>query len=242
MDDKTKQEIRAILKEAKRVVFLGGAGVSTASGIPDFRSPQGLYNIKSKYGVPYEVMLSHDYLYENTKTFYDFYWSTMVYPDAKPNKAHIALANYEKDHNLVIVTQNIDGLHQLAGSKKVLEAHGSTYRYYCTRCGKKFSLEDLEHQGVPHCPDCGGLVRPDVTMYGEPLDEDTILTAVQVVSMADVLIIGGTSMNVYPVAALPDYMKSGTKIIINLEPTPYDRHCDYVIHEDLGTALEELFA
>ena len=240
MDEKMKQEIRALLKDAKRVVFLGGAGVSTSSGIPDFRSPTGLYKICSKYGVPYEVMLSHDYLYDHPKTFYDFYWSTMVYPDAKPNAAHLALAKYEENHNLVIVTQNIDGLHQLAGSKKVVEAHGSTQRYYCTRCGRRFTLGELIPEGVPSCPDCGAMIRPDVTMYGEPLDEEAILTALQVIKMANVLIIGGTSMNVYPVASFPEYMEGGKKIIINLEPTPYDSRCDYVIHEDLGAVLQEI--
>ena len=240
MDAELREKLRKIIREANRVVFLGGAGVSTSSGIPDFRSPAGLYHVRSKYGVPYETMLSHDYLYEHPDTFYDFYWSTMVYPDAEPNLAHKALAEFEKKHNLVVVTQNIDGLHQKAGSVKVLEAHGSTARYYCTHCGERFALEDIPHKGVPTCPHCGHMIRPDVTMYGEGLDESTLLTSVKAVELANVLIIGGTSMTVYPIAALPDAMKTGIKIIINLEPTPYDRECDYVIHEDLGKALEEL--
>lgn len=243
MDKETLAKLRKRIKEGGHVVFLGGAGVSTASGISDFRSPQGLYNIHSKYGVPYERMLSHSYFYEHTDTFYDFYWSTMVDLKAKPNKAHYALANFEKnhpEHHLMIITQNIDGLHQEAGSRMVFEAHGSTKRYFCTRCDKKLKISDIPNSGVPHCPECGGLVKPDVVLYEEPLDEDVMESCLNAVKFADILIIGGTSMNVYPIAALPNYFLGGLTIMINKEPTPYDSHCDYVIHEDIGDTLEAL--
>lgn len=234
------REIKKKVKAAKRPVFLGGAGVSTASGIPDFRSEKGLYAVKSEYGVGYETMLSHDYFLYHTKEFYSFYWSKMVYPEAKPNKAHLALASYEKSHHLVTITQNIDGLHQKAGSKIVLEVHGTTYSYHCMDCGKQFGLDELEHHGVPICPSCGGLIKPDVILYGENLDEDVLLSSIQAVRLCDLLIVGGTSLQVYPIASLPDYSLSATKILINLSPTPSDHNFDYVIHEDLGEALTKI--
>lgn len=238
VDNKTLNAIRQEVKKARLILFLGGAGVSTASGIPDFRSPQGLYNIKSKYGVPYETMLSHDYFMRHTETFYQFYWESMVNKNAKPCKAHLSLAEFEKrTHRLCVVTQNIDGLHQLAGSKNVLEAHGSVWRYTCLGCGEHYSLDDIEAHGVPHCPHCGDILKPDVTLYGEMLDEEVLEKAVMAARTASLLIIGGTSMQVYPIAALPDYFGNGPRIIINKEATPYDRYCDYVIHEDLGEVL-----
>ncbi len=224
---------------ANRVVFLGGAGVSTASGIPDFRSPKGLYHIHSKYGVPYEQMLSSSYFYAHPETFYEFYWECMGNPTAKPNKAHLALAKYQKNHNLIIITQNIDGLDVAAGSKPVLEVHGSVGSYHCLRCGKHYRLDQIQPHGVPHC-ECGDILKPDVTLYEEALDEDTLLNAIAAVRMADFLIIGGTSMNVYPIAGIVDYFSGGKQLIINLEPTRYDRYCDYVIHEDIGETLEAL--
>ncbi len=241
MKNEVLQEIRSIIKKANRVTFLGGAGVSTDSGILDFRSPKGLYNIQSKYGVPYETMLSHDYFFYNTEDFYSFYWESMVDDKARPNKAHFALAEFEKTHpNFSIITQNIDGLHQKAGSKRVYEVHGSTASYTCLGCGKHYGVDELEHHGIPHCPSCGKLLKPDVVLYGEGLPEEAIEASLRSIQMSDVLIIGGTSMRVYPVAAFPDYMIRGTKIIINAEATPYDHQCDYVIHENIGETLEAI--
>ena len=239
MSDIDYAKIHKEILEGGNVVFLGGAGVSTASGIPDFRSEAGLYHIKSKYGVPYEEMLSHHYFYENTENFYDFYWSTMVNKDAKPNLAHLALARFEKEHpdkHLAIITQNIDGLHQKAGSKRIYEAHGSVMNYHCLGCHKHYTLDELEPHGVPKCS-CGGLLKPDVVLYEEGLDEDVIENALIAMSRATTLIIGGTSMAVYPVASFPNYFHGSRTIIINLSPTPYDRYCDYVIREDVGKAL-----
>lgn len=240
--DKKILEAKEIIKKASRVVFLGGAGVSTGSGIPDFRSPQGLYNVHSKYGVPYEVMLSHTYFMNHLENFYDFYWSCMVKPDAKPNAAHKALADYEKSgHNIVILTQNIDGLHQEAGSKRVYELHGSTKRYACLDCGKRYTLDEIAHHGVPHCS-CGGVLKPDVVLYEEPLDEMMLEEAVNELRYADVLIVGGTSLNVYPAAGLVDYFMGKTRIIINKEETGRDHEFDYVFHEDIGETLSELLS
>lgn len=243
MDRGVIEKIRKRIAEAERIVFLGGAGVSTSSGISDFRSPAGLYNIRSRYGVGYETMLSHRYFIEHTETFYDFYWSTMVNADAKPNRAHDALASFERahpEHHLTIITQNIDGLHQKSGSKMVLEAHGSTRRYRCTACGRKLGIEDIPNKGVPHCPSCGGLVKPEVVLYEEPLDQEVMSRCVEAMRLADLLIIGGTSMNVYPVAALPEFFAGRTIIMINKEETSFDHKCDYVFHEDIGAALSAL--
>lgn len=243
MKKEVLEEIRSKLHKARRVVFLGGAGVSTGSGIPDFRSPQGLYNIHSKYGVPYEVMLSHSYFIHKTETFYDFYWSTMVAKEAKPNKAHRALAEYSKNHQLVVITQNIDGLDKQAGSKTVLEMHGTTWSYHCMDCQEHYSLDRIDPHGVPHCSHCGGILKPDVVLYEEPLDEDTLLSAINAVRFADFLIVGGTSMKVYPVAGLPSYFpRTGPIVMINAEPTEFDACCDYVIHEDIGDTLEALLS
>lgn len=235
------EELKALLRNHPRIVFLGGAGVSTASGIPDFRSPQGLYKVRSEYGVGYETMLSHTYFMEHPDLFYDFYWKGMVYADAKPNDAHIALAEYEKKgYPIAILTQNIDGLHQKAGSKKVYELHGSTERYFCEGCRRFFPLSELERKGVPHCPSCGAIIKPDVVLYEEPLDEAVISGAIKELLYADVLIVGGTSLSVYPAAGLISYFGGKTKILINKERTPLDEEFDYVIHDDVGKVLKEL--
>jgi NAD-dependent deacetylase len=232
--------IKKLIKPDSRIVFLGGAGVSTDSGIPDFRSPQGIYNVQSKYGVPYETMLSHSYFVNHTDKFYDFYWSTMVNKAAKPNKAHLALADYEnRTHHLEILTQNIDGLHQLAGSKAVYELHGSTLRYYCQDCGKFYPLSALKSEGIPHC-ECGGILKPDVVLYEEPLDETLLEHAVNAMRFSDILIVGGTSLNVYPAAGLIQYFGGSTSIIINKEATQADGFFNYVIHDDIGKVLEVL--
>ena len=236
------QALHELVLKGGNVVFLGGAGVSTASGIPDFRSPQGLYNIRNKYGVSYEEMLSHHYFFEHTDLFYEFYWDTMVAKEAKPNKAHLALAKFEQEHpekRLAIITQNIDGLHTMAGSKRVFEAHGSVASYHCLTCNRHYKLEELSMHGIPHC-ECGGILKPDVVLYEEGLDGDTIEGALQVMMRADTLIIGGTSMVVYPVASFPNYFRGSTQMIINLSDTPYDHYCDYVIHDDIGLALSKI--
>lgn len=238
MDKKTLLELRKHVKEAKRIVFLGGAGVSTASGISDFRSPQGLYRLQSKYGRPYEEMLSLPFFEEDPATFYDFYWSTMVSFEAKPNLAHLALADFEKrfPNKLTIITQNIDGLHQKAGSKRVLEIHGSTAGYTCCRCFKHYALEQISHCGVPKCS-CGGILKPDVVLYGEGLPEDAFLSAINAMKFANLLIVGGTSLRVQPAAMLPEYFSGGKSVLINAEPTPLDEGFDYVLREDIGEAL-----
>ena len=240
MDKETLQRIRSALSSAKRVVFLGGAGVSVASGIPDFRSANGLYSRKRDDGRSYEELLSIDYFEEDPKGFYDFYWSTMVCPDAKPNPAHLALAEYEKDHHIAVLTQNIDGLHQKAGSKNVYEFHGSTYHYACLKCGKKFILDELSGSGVPVCPRCGGLIKPSVVLYGEALPYDALSGGMDEVSQADVMIVAGTSLTVYPFASMPRYFRGRLSVLINAQPTPLDSMFDIVLHEDLTKAIPEI--
>ncbi len=241
MDEETLGELRKLVKDAKRIVFLGGAGVSTASGIPDFRSPEGLYNVRSKYGRPYEEMLSLSFFEEDPETFYDFYWSTMVSFSAKPNLAHLALADFEKRHpnKLTIITQNIDGLHQKAGSKRVLEIHGSTASYTCPTCGKRYALDEIKHHGVPRCS-CGGVIKPDVVLYEEALPEDAFLGAMNATRFANLLIVGGTSLRVQPAAMLPGYFSGGKSVLINAEPTPLDDRFDYVLRDDVGQALSAI--
>lgn len=226
--------------KGRRVVFLGGAGISVASGIPDFRSPNGLYSKKRADGRSYEELLSSDYFFEDPAGFYEFYWSSMVNPDAKPNKAHFALARYEQRHGLSILTQNIDGLHQLAGSKVVYEIHGSVQHYHCTNCGKAFELGELRHEGVPVCPRCGGLIKPDVVLYGESLPEKALYDGLADIERAGVMIVGGTSLRVYPFAALPNYFRGDLRVLINAEPTPMDSEFDIVIREDVGETLERI--
>ena len=239
MDTATKERIRTALA-TYRLVFLGGAGVSVASGIPDFRSPNGLYSKKRADGRSYEELLSHEYFMEDPAGFYEFYWSNMVAPNAKPNKAHLALADYEKRHDMAILTQNIDGLHQLAGSKRVYEIHGSTQHYHCMNCNKHYGLSDLRPSGVPTCPRCGGLIKPDVVLYGEGLPEDAFYGGIEAVERAGVMIVGGTSLRVYPFAAFPHYFYGQLSVLINAEATPLDDEFDIVIHEDIGETLEEL--
>ncbi len=236
-----RKELREELQKAKSLFFLGGAGISTKSGIPDFRSPEGLYQMESEYGVTYEEMLSSDYFYSHTETFYDYFFKHMLYPEAKPNRAHLALARFEAaGHDVHIATQNIDGLHQKAGSKKVYELHGNAYRYYCTRCAARYTYEMIDHSGVPHCHKCGGILKPAVTLYGEELPPVAMSKALEAVKNADFMIVAGTSLRVFPASALPSYFKGKASILINLEETPMDRHFDYVIREEAGKALEEL--
>ena len=227
------------VKESDNIVFFGGAGVSTESGIPDFRSVDGLYNQQYKY--PPETILSHSFYRNNPEEFYRFYRNKMLCLDAKPNITHYKLAELEKAGKLKgIVTQNIDGLHQAAGSKKVLELHGSILRSYCSVCGKPYPADKMNHgAGVPHCT-CGGVIRPDIVLYEEPLDENIVTEAVRVISEAEVLIIGGTSLNVYPAAGLINYYRGNKLALVNLSSTPYDDRADLVIHEKIGKVFSQL--
>ena len=234
------EQLKQWVEESKRIVFFGGAGVSTESGIPDFRSPDGLYNQKYKY--PPETIISHSFFMRNTKEFYRFYRDKMLFPDAQPNAAHKKLAEWEAEGKLLaVVTQNIDGLHQAAGSKKVYELHGSVHRNYCTHCGRFYGLDFiLNGEDVPTCTECGGLVKPDVVLYGENLDGDVINDACAAISQADMLIIGGTSLNVYPAAGLVDLYRGNRLVLVNLSSTPQDSRADLVIHERIGEVFSQL--
>ena len=233
------ESIREILREAKHVVFFGGAGVSTESGIPDFRGSGGLYTSE---GEGNEYYLSRRCLTINPLAFYNFYNKNMVYPDAKPNRAHYALAKLEEKGILKsVITQNIDGLHQSAGSRRVIELHGTVSRSYCMRCGKVCEPNVLgKDEIVPKCPACGGIVRPDVTLYGEALDGFTFRDAENEIAAADVLIVGGSSLTVYPAASLVGNFEGKHLIIINYSPTDYDRSAEFVIRESVGEVLSAL--
>lgn len=235
------QRLRRWLEESGGSIFLGGAGVSTASGIPDFRSAHGLYTQK-KQGISYEEMLSIDYYERHTEAFYDFLRNVMLYPDAKPNPAHYALAKLERDGLLdAVITQNIDGLHQMAGSRNVIELHGNENRYLCQHCGKVYDMRYvMERQGVPSCS-CGGPLKPDVVLYGEMLDEGKLRRAIAYARSTRLMVVGGTSLVVYPVAGLVDYLAEDAKLVIlNRDPTPYDRRADLIIREDLTKTLAEV--
>lgn len=212
------ERLKHLISISKNIVFFGGAGVSTESGIKDFRSKDGLYNLQSKYGKPYEEMLSHTYFMEHTDTFYQFYREFMINTTAKPNYAHKYLAKLEKEKHLTVITQNIDGLHQAAGSKNVIELHGSILRNSCTRCGRKYSLDGiLKMDNVPICPECNGVIKPDVTLYEEQLDNDAIYGAINAISKADLLIVAGTSLRVYPASGLIRYFNGKYLVVINKE-------------------------
>ena len=231
--------LQKVIDESNSIVFFGGAGVSTESGIPDFRSPDGLYN--QKYDVPPEELLSHGYFFSHTEKFYEFYREKMICLDAKPNKAHKKLAELEKAGKLkAVITQNIDGLHSAAGSKKVYELHGSVHRNYCLDCGKSYSAEDiLASNGIPHCT-CGGLIKPDVVLYGENLDDATVTGALSAIESCDTLIIGGTSLTVYPAAGFIRYFKGKNLVLINMSSTPFDSKADIVIHDKVGEVLDKI--
>lgn len=231
--------LQEIIDGSDNIVFFGGAGVSTESGIPDFRSVDGLYN--QKYDYPPETILSHMFFMDKPEEFYKFYRDKLIVKDVQPNKAHIALARLEEKGKLkAVITQNIDGLHQMAGSKNVLELHGSTLRNYCMDCGKFYGVDYIEKStGVPHC-ECGGIVKPDVVLYEEMLDDDTISKSVKFISEAEVLIIGGTSLNVYPAAGFINYFRGKHLVIINKASTPADKQADLVINEPIGEVLGNL--
>lgn len=237
-----EQEIKKlndIIRESNNIVFFGGAGVSTESGIPDFRSVDGLYN--QKYDYPPETILSHTFYRRKTAEFYRFYRDKMLCLDAKPNAAHLKLAQWEEQGKLkAVITQNIDGLHQAAGSKVVLELHGSVLRNYCEECGKSYDAEFiLNSEGVPSCT-CGGSIKPDVVLYEEGLNQKTLQDAVRYISEADVLIIGGTSLAVYPAAGLIDYYRGNKLILINKTPTPRDKAADLVVQGSIGEIFSKL--
>ncbi len=223
--------------QAETVVFFGGAGVSTESGIPDFRSETGLY--RQKFPYPAEVMLSHDFFFSHTEEFYRFYKENMLAPDARPNKAHLALAAFEQAGKLnAVITQNIDGLHTKAGSKRVYELHGSALRNHCLSCGAFYDeAAILSAPGVPRCEKCGGLIKPDVVLYGEGLDEEVVEGAVRALSQADLLIVAGTSLTVYPAAGMIRYFRGDRLVLINRDPTPMDRLADLVIRDPVGETL-----
>ena len=233
------EKLADIVKNSSNIVFFGGAGVSTESGIPDFRSVDGLYNQQWNY--PPETILSHTFFVHKTEEFYRFYRAKMICTDAKPNKAHIKLAELEKEGKLsAVVTQNIDGLHQAAGSKNVYELHGSVLRNYCTKCGKFHGIESIiNSEGVPKC-ECGGVIKPDVVLYEEALNDDTVNGAVNAIANADTLIIGGTSLNVYPAAGLIRYFKGNNLVIINMSPTQMDKQADLLICDRIGEVFSHI--
>lgn len=239
MPDLQWKKLKEIVDQSDNIVFFGGAGVSTESGIPDFRSTNGLYHQEYRY--PPETILSHTFFRQNPEEFYRFYRARMLSPHAKPNAAHKKLAQWEKEGKLkAVITQNIDGLHQAAGSKTVLELHGSTLRNYCMKCGRFYDQNAiLESTGVPHC-ECGGVIKPDVVLYEESLDQKVLKEAVSFISHADVLIVGGTSLVVYPAAGLIDYYHGDKLVLINRTPTARDSAADLVVAGSIGEIFDSL--
>lgn len=238
---KELEQLKTWIAESDNIVFFGGAGVSTESGIPDFRSVDGLYS--QQYDYPPETIISHTFYRKNPKEFFRFYKNKMLFPDAKPNAAHLALAKLEQQGRLkAVITQNIDGLHQAAGSREVLELHGSVHRNYCTRCGKFHSLADImAMDGVPYC-ECGGIIKPDVVLYEEGLDQKILQKSVSYIAHADVLIIGGTSLTVYPAAGLIDYYQGDKLVLINKSVTPMDGRADLVVSGRIGEVFSQIVA
>ena len=239
-DLKNIEEFQKIIDSHDNIVFFGGAGVSTESGIPDFRSVDGLYH--QQYDYPPETILSHTFYVRKPEEFFRFYRNKMIFSDAKPNAAHLKLAELERAGKLkAVVTQNIDGLHQAAGSKKVLELHGSVLRNYCEKCGKFYDLEYIKDSaGIPVCEDCGGRVKPDVVLYEEGLNQNIISESVRSISQAEVLIIGGTSLAVYPAAGLIDYFSGDKLVVINMAPTPRDKFADLLIQAPIGQVFDAI--
>lgn len=236
---KEVERLQELIDQYDNIVFFGGAGVSTESGIPDFRSQDGLYN--QKYDYPPETILSHTFFMGHPEEFYRFYQDKMLCDTAKPNAAHLKLAELEEAGKLkAVITQNIDNLHQMAGSKHVLELHGSVYRNYCMRCGKSYDFKYMKAaEGVPRCS-CGGIIKPDVVLYEEGLNDRTINESVRAISQAQVLIIGGTSLAVYPAAGLIDYFSGEHLVVINKSPTPRDRYADLLIKEPIGQVFSQI--
>lgn len=233
------KKLEQMIADSDNIVFFGGAGVSTESGIPDFRSVDGLYNQKWSY--PPETILSHSFFTRDPEEYYRFHREKLVIEGVKPNRAHLRLAELERERKLkAVITQNIDGLHQAAGSQNVLELHGSILRAYCSKCRRPYSAEEMNRgTGVPRCK-CGGVIRPDIVLYEEPLDDETMKRAVHYIRNADVLIIGGTSLNVYPAAGLINYYRGNKLVLINLSETPYDNYADLIIHEKIGEVFSQI--
>ena len=239
MDNEKIEKLQQMIDESNHIVFFGGAGVSTESHIPDFRSTDGLYHQTYKY--PPEVMVSHTFYTQHTEEFYDFYKNKMIFLDAKPNKAHLKLAEMEQAGKLsAIVTQNIDGLHQAAGSKHVMELHGSVHRNYCMKCHRFFDASYMLHSaGVPKC-ECGGVIKPDVVLYEEGLDNEVVSDAIRTIAEAEVMIVGGTSLAVYPAAGLLDYFRGRALVLINKGATPQDRNADLLIQKPIGQIFSQI--
>lgn len=237
------ENLKKIISASQNIVFFGGAGVSTESNIPDFRSEDGIYRTVNKYGYSPEVILSRTFFISHTEEFFDFYRNNMIFSTAQPNKAHLALAELEKKGSLqAVITQNIDGLHQAAGSDSVVELHGSVHRNYCINCGEQYNLDYVINyrEVVPKCSKCGNTVRPDVTLYEESLSPYVLNKAVSRIKAADVLVVGGTSLAVYPAAGLIDYYKGSKLILINKSTTPYDQRANLIIHDSIGKVLDEV--
>ena len=238
------ERLRDIIANSDNIVFFGGAGVSTESNIPDFRSESGLYNAQQKYGRSPEEMLSHSFFMRHTDTFFDYYKNNLIYRSAEPNKSHRALAKLEEQGKLkAVITQNIDGLHQKAGSRNVYELHGSVLRNYCMDCGEFYDLDYIMDEancdgGIPKCKKCGGTVKPDVVLYEEALDDDCMMGAIRAIQQADTLIIGGTSLVVYPAAGLIRYFGGNKLVLINKQATPYDSQADLVINDSIGKVMD----
>lgn len=240
MNEKIEQ-LSKILEESNNIVFFGGAGVSTSSGVPDFRSSNGLYSKKLNRNFTPEQAVSHSFFVRYPEEFFDFYKKNLIYPEAKPNGCHIALAKLEEMGKLkAVVTQNIDGLHQAAGSKVVYELHGSVLRNYCTKCMEFFDAEYiLNSNGVPKCDKCGGVVKPDVVLYEEGLNDEIVSNSIRAISEADTLIIGGTSLVVYPAAGLINYFKGNKLVLINKSELAADNKADLVIHDDIAAVMKD---
>lgn len=237
--EKDVEKLQELVNRYDRIVFFGGAGVSTESGIPDFRSVDGLYH--QKYEYPPEMILSHTFFMRHPEEFYRFYRDKMLALDAKPNPAHIKLAELEQAGKLTgVVTQNIDGLHQMAGSNHVMELHGSVHRNYCMKCHRFYSTREiLESSGVPVC-ECGGMIKPDVVLYEEGLNQETIQDAVRTIAQAQMIIVGGTSLAVYPAAGLLDYFRGEALVLINKGATPQDKNADLLIQKPIGQVLSQI--
>lgn len=236
-------KLKEILDSSNNIVFFGGAGVSTESNIPDFRSANGLYNEKTNSSYSPEEILSHTFFMEHTKDFFDFYRGRMIYKDAKPNNAHVALAKLEESGKLkAVITQNIDGLHQAAGSKNVLELHGSVHKNRCINCHKFFDLSYIINStNIPKCDICQGIVKPDVVLYEENLDSNILEASIGYIIKADVFIVGGTSLSVYPASGLVSYYRGNKLILINKTQTPYDNRADLIFHGNIGEILNKIW-
>jgi NAD-dependent deacetylase len=235
------EQLKKMIEESHDIVIFSGAGLSTNSGIPDFRSANGIYNEKLKSKFSPEEIISHSFFMKHPDDFYKFYFEKMVYPDAKPNIAHKFFAKLQKNHKVTIVTQNIDDLHQMAGSKNVIELHGSIARNYCMKCRKYYNIKDIIKfsPSIPYC-ECGGIIKPDVVLYEESLNEDDIVSAVRAIGDCDMLIVVGTSLVVYPAAGFVRYYNKDKLVLLNKSETQYDSKCNLVIHDDIKNVIEEI--